>query len=57
MAKVQSALARLARSAEPLTARDLGVTSKALRRAGAEVVGERRSGGKGRPALLFKGGR
>lgn len=48
------ALARLASSPEPLTARDLGVTAKALRRAGAEVVGTRRTGDRGRPGLLFR---
>jgi hypothetical protein len=52
----QRALARLASSREPMTAKELGVTAKALRRAGAEVAGERRSGGRGRPALLFRVG-
>jgi hypothetical protein len=37
-----------------MTAKQLGVTSKALRAAGCEIVGEYRSGGKGRPALLFR---
>lgn len=52
--ELKRALARLASSPEPMTAKQLGVTSKALRRAGAEVAGEYRSGGRGRPALLFR---
>jgi hypothetical protein len=52
--ELQRALGKLARSPEPMTAKQLGVTSKALRAAGCEIVGEYRSGGKGRPALLFR---
>lgn len=51
----EAIVARLTSSPEPMTAKQLGTTSKILRRTpGVEIAGEQRSGGRGRPALLFR---
>jgi ribosomal protein S11 len=47
-------LTKLRRRKTPATAAQLGTTAAKLKRmAGVEVVGTAKSGGRGRPALLF----